>query len=299
MTIRIALIGNSHLSALALAWRTLAARHPDVEITFLGARAARCEGLRVTPTGLRPDNEQLRQSLIWLSNGRDEIVAADYDAFWFAGHWFGFYPVLDTYADCWAEAHKPDPERTPVSDALFAELCDAALRQTLSMELYRRLRQVSDAPVAMLCQPAPLGAARRAQDPRFRGFGVAHRQDEGALLRDQTEAALARIERAEGITIFRQPAETFALPLHSHKRFSFGSVRLDKGLSNEHPRGDVMHMNADYGALALANALATVSGSAADRDAGRGASDPGKGAQTTRDGERADAGIVVEGAGRT
>jgi hypothetical protein len=299
VTIRIGLIGNSHLSALALAWRTLAARHPDVELTFLGARAYRCEGLRVTPTGLRPDNEQLRRSLIWLSNGRDEIAAADYDAFWFAGHDFGFYPVLDTYADCWAEAHKPDPARTPVSDALFAELCDAALRRTLSMELYRRLRQVSDAPVSMLCQPAPLGAARRSHDPRFRGFGVVQRQDEAELVRNQAEAALARIERAEGITIFRQPPETLTLPLHSHRSFSLGSVRLDKGLSNEHPRGDIMHMNADYGALALAPALATVSAFAADREGGRDASDPGKDRQMTRDQERADERIVVEGAGRT
>lgn len=252
------LIGNSHLSALALAWRELAPRHPDVAITFFGARAYLCEGLRVTDAGLRPDNEALRRMLNWLSGGCDEIVAANFDVFWFAGHDFGVYPVADVYAGCWAEGHAPDPARVPVSDAMFAELCDAALRRTLSMELYRRLRQVTDAPVGVLCQPAPLPAARRSLDPRFRGFGVAHRQGEGAILQDQTEAALARIERAEGVEVFRQPPETLVAPLQSRKSFSPGSVRLDEGLSTEHPRTDLMHMNAAYGTLALEVALAAL-----------------------------------------
>jgi hypothetical protein len=256
--IRIALIGNSHLSALALAWRELAPRHPDIAITFFGARAYLCEGLRVSQRGLRPDNEQLRRSLTWLSGGLDEIVVADFDLFWFAGHDFGLYPIVDTYADCWAESHSPDAGRTPVSDLLFAELCDAALRRTLSMELYRRLREVSDAPVAMLCQPAPLGPARRSKDARFRGFGVAHHHDEGAILRRQADAALERIADAEGVAVFLQPPDTLAQPLHSHGEFSHGSVRLDEGLSNEHPRTDLMHMNASYGSLALAPALAAL-----------------------------------------
>lgn len=258
MSVRVCLIGNSHLSALALAWRELGPRQPDVAITFFGARAYLCEGLRVTDAGLRPDNEPLRKMVNWLSGGLDEIIAADFDVFWLAGHDFGVYPVVDVYADCWAEAHAPDSERTPVSDPMFVELCDAALRRTLSMELYRRLRQVSDAPVAMLCQPAPLPSARKSQDPRFRGFGVAHRQDEAAILQEQAEAALARIAQAEGIAIVRQPPETFVLPLHTHKRYSRGSVRLDEGLATEHPRTDLMHMNAEYGALALQPALASL-----------------------------------------
>lgn len=262
MTVRVALIGNSHLSALALAWRELAPRHPDVAITFFGARASLCEGLRVTDTGLRPDNEPLRQMMNWLSGGRDEIVAADFDVFWFAGHDFGVHPVVALYADCWAEAHAPDAGRIPVSDALFAELADAALRRTVSMELYRRLRQVSDAPVAILCQPAPLPAAHRSPDPRFRGYGVAHRLGEAAILHDQAEAALARIERAEGIAVVRQPAKSLVAPLKTRKTLSRGSVRLEEGLSTEHPRTDLMHMNATYGAFVLKRALATLPGRA-------------------------------------
>lgn len=34
--IRLAILGNSHIAALRLAWRTLASRHPDVQITFFG-----------------------------------------------------------------------------------------------------------------------------------------------------------------------------------------------------------------------------------------------------------------------
>ena len=60
-------------------------------------------------------------------------------------------------------------------------------------------------PSRCCASPRRFGSARKSQDPRFRGFGVAHRQDEAAILQDQTEAALTRIERAEGIAIFRQP----------------------------------------------------------------------------------------------
>ena len=49
-------------------------------------------------------------------------------------------------------------------------------------------------------------------------------------------------------------------------------MRLDEGLSTEHPRTDLMHMNADYGALALEAALAVMSDAVRDANgAGRGA----------------------------
>lgn len=251
MTIRVAVIGNSHLSALALAWRELAPRHPAISMTFFGARAFACEGLRVSERGLRPDNDRLRGALRWLSGGHEEIVVADHDVFLFAGHDFGVHPVIGVYAECWAEAHATDPARTPVSDSLFAELCDEALRRTLSMELLRRLRQVTGSPAAILCQPAPLAPVRGMRDPRVRGYGVAYERNDTTLLAAQADAALTRIARQEGVEVFRQPAETLEQPLHSHPDFSRGSVRLANGLASEHPRTDMMHMNAAYGVVAL------------------------------------------------
>lgn len=251
MTVRLCLIGNSHLAALALGWREIAPRYPDIAITFFGARASCMDGLRVSERGLRPDTPALAAMLRQLSGGPDEIVADDYDIFWFAGHEFGLDPILDIYSGCWAEAHTPDADRMPVSDQLFAELCVAALRRTMSMELYRRLRQVSDAPVAMLRQPAPSFRAFKTKDARYAPYRLAGRKGDRASLGRQADSAFARIAREEGFKILRQPGETCITALHTLATFARGSVRLDDGLTGAHGPNDAMHMNAEFGALML------------------------------------------------
>lgn len=256
--IRLAIIGNSHLSALALAWRELAPRFPEVAITFFGARAYLLDGLRASRRGLAPDNRVLRRLIEEVSGGPGKVVAADHDVFWFAGHDLGVHPVVDTYRRCWAEAHRPDPARLPVSDALFAELCLAGQRRTLSAELVRRFRQASDAPVAMLCQPAPSEAALRPRDYRYEIFQRAERTGDAAALAAATEASLTRLEREEGVRVFRQPEATRARALHTRAEFARGSVRLHEALTSKHGPNDVAHMNAGYGALVLEELLPTL-----------------------------------------
>ena len=248
---RLCLIGNSHLAALVLAWRELEPRYPGVSITFFGAKGRHLEGLRVSECGLRPDTDALRDKLLLFTGGVTEIVAEDYDEFWFVGHEFGVPAIVNVYGANWAEGHRPDPERRPVSDLLFAELADAALRGTLTIELYRRLRQVTDAPVRVICQPAPSVAALRSSDARYCDFWLAEAQGDRPTLQAQTDAALDRIADAERIRVSRQPEATRAGPLHSSEAFARGSVRLGEGLATEHGQQDCFHMNADYGCLML------------------------------------------------
>lgn len=258
MTVRLCLIGNSHLAALALGWRQIAPRYPDIAITFFGAKASFLDGLRVFDRGLRAEDDDLRKKIEWLSGGISEIVVDDYDAFWFVGNEFGVHTVLAPYLAYWAEAHTPDPKRTPVSDALFLELGEAALRGTLAMDLFRRLRQTTDAPVSFVCQPEPSAAALESREGRTQAFRLAERQGDRVALAEQAARVFASIEARERVTVLRQPDETRAGPLLTQAHWGRGSVRLQRGLSTEHGDHDLMHMNGDYGAIMLAACLDTL-----------------------------------------
>lgn len=257
-TIRLCLIGNSHLAALALGWRQIAPRYPDIAITFFGAKAGFLDGLRVFDRGLRAEDDDLRKKMEWLSGGISEIIVEDYDMFWFVGNNFGVHTVLEPYLAHWAEGHTPDPKRGPVSDALFLELADAALRRTLAMDLFRRLRQTTDAPVRFVCQPEPSAGALTSREGRTVAFRLAERQGDSVELAAQAAQVFAAIEARDGVKVFRQPEETRAGPLLTHAHHGRGSVRLQRGLTTEHGDHDLMHMNGDFGAIMLESCLATL-----------------------------------------
>lgn len=283
MSLRLCIVGNSHVASLASAWKGLAERWPTVEITFFAARGATLETLTARRGALQARNQKMREQLKWVSGGHEAIVAADYDAFWLIGLRLGVETIAPLYGSCWAESHAPDPSRTPVSDAAFARTAEERIRQSAAFAVYDKLRPITGAPVRVFPQPNPSIALLETTESRTEPFRrAAHNGDEAALWR-QYSAALARVADEKGATLCGQPDETREREIFSSAVWSHRAVRLRPGLDQEHGIEDNIHMNAQFGALMLERHLPAPAASGLGIETGGGEH----------------AGTAVEGAGRT
>lgn len=278
MTYRLCIIGNSHVAAFASAWKTLRERRPDLAITFFAARGALLAELVVRGGALEAKDPVLRKTLRWVSDGRSSIVAADYDEFWLVGLRFGVETIMPVYAGFRADSHAADPSRSPVSDPAFAAAAAGLLRGSPAVDVYRKLRTITQSPVRLFPQPNPSIAALDARDARTAPFRLAARAGDATQLWRQYRDAREEIAVETGLTYRDQPDDTREGGIFTRAEHARGSVRLTPGLEREHQDRDTIHMNADFGALMLERYLPDAGGSA---------------------GESRDAGIAVEGAGRT
>lgn len=238
MPLRIALIGTSHAAAFKAAWDTAAQDWPRVEITFFAARNTGS----VEITQLVPDYGKLvarapdlADRLRATSGGLSEIDPAAYDAILLVG--FPPRPVLL-------------PPLSPYSAAVRAALYQSARAASTLAEMTTNLRSVApDIPVFVAAQPYAATPPKGAQ-PEARGY----------------LAAAAAMEREVygplGVRFLPQPAATLIADRWTDPMFSRGSLRLPTRPGAKsgapHPAADRAHMNAAYGALALAEALPVI-----------------------------------------
>lgn len=254
MSRSVCLIGNSHLAALALGWRQVADRYPGVSMTFFGSPAGTLRGLRAEDGRLVPGTPKLRETLAAISGGIDVIDTAAYDEFWLVGMGFGSQRMMAVYEKSWAEDQQPDPHRAPVSTELFRTAVLANLTSSLAMELHRRLRSITDKPIRIMPEPMLSAAVLDTPDERFDAWRLAATRGEEPSLAAMWRDALAELRQDGGVAA-EQPAATLASQLFSDPRFGKGSIRLTTALQTAHTDDDYAHMNADYGAMVLAEAL--------------------------------------------
>lgn len=237
MTLRIALIGNSHAAAWKAGWDDVAQDWPDVALTFFAARTQKPVDIsRLTPKDgkLVADNPRLAKALAVTSGGLSAVDPSAYDALLLAG----FLPRIIAL-----------PPVSPYSAAVRAAMYDSATRGTPLARMLHRIRQVAPG-IPVFAAAYPLEAT-----------GPEAAEPSSALYAAAAAEMAARVHTPLGARLLPQPAATILADRWTDPAYSRGSVRLaDRpgGAPVAHPDDDRQHMNAAYGRLALAEAFAAV-----------------------------------------
>jgi hypothetical protein len=246
---RICAIGNSHLAALKLGWDSIAHEFNGVKLIFVGAGGDLVGDLKVEDGCLVPSTASLRQFMEDLSGGLSKIDPGSFDGFLVCGLEFSVLKVMYVADKFRAEAHAKD-ERHPVSDECFYLASVGCLRTSLMVQTLTKLRRITEKPIAVL--PAPM-CSDEDQRPIWQR---AEANGDDAKLAEIFASAAQHLATELNFRLFPQPSHTLASSLRTKRIYRQGSIRLSRGSNKiESAQGDYRHMNGEYGAAALREAL--------------------------------------------
>lgn len=246
----VCVIGNSHSVAFAKGWQDrVAPELPGVSMTFFAASSQKLRQLVHEDGAFTTHDPDLAEALALASGGLTRAEIAAYDAFLLVG--LGMRITITSLCGPFGTlTHRAwGPVETLVSEACFAAMVEAALRESQAFSLTDKIRAAGPRPVLLCATPfrseeeasySFRNRNRRFADDAFRGKVIAHCQEIGSALaarhggefvwQDESTVAIAGFTRAE-----------FARGGHK-----LGGSELDDGL----------HMNAEFGQVMLMRALA-------------------------------------------
>lgn len=243
MSKRILVIGNSHIASLKNGWELLKQQECQTsDLFFLGARRDRVSNLEITDGCLHSNNDEVSKSFEYtFGNKQVDLKALKPNAILFYGMDMHF-PATFFHKGALGQFSKA------VQNVAFNDMVNT----DWSFKVVQRVRtQFSGSIyVAMPFRASPTGQSNELNadlDKRKADF-------------IKTVAYANRcFYQHLGIEYIPQPFETFDLEtLRSHFPFSQGSTRLAVGFDNDdeqHPKTDLNHMNAEFGAIFLRNMI--------------------------------------------
>lgn len=252
---RIAVIGNSHLAAYKLGWRSMRSRYEGLRLTFFGSPTTSMRALKVESGCLVPTTELLHRNLEWTSEGLDR-VAGDFDAYVLVGMGLSFVHLMAIL-----RTHRPfsiydpaDPQQQLVSDAAFSSFMAATLGNSTGMILLDKLRQITRAPVVYAPNPYPsIGVLGDSKCGYY-----AHGTIRSEVFEFYKGFAPELVKR--GCVLFNQPRDTVIDDLFTKEEYSKGSVKLKPGMNVQHDEQDHFHMNSDFGRVSIDGLMSTFFG---------------------------------------
>ena len=242
---RIAVVGNSHVSAFAEGWPKVRERHPDIEITFFGAIKAEMCHLVVKDDRLVATRPRARE---WLkmTSGREDIPG-DFDRYLVLGLGLGsfyFARALRTYRPMDFDSKAP----TLVSWSFLRAMAQSVADESPAAIVVRNLRRITTSPITFLPCPHVSEQALSLPNTAF--------MRNPAVIDLALELYHTQLKRLAW-DVIEQPASTLAGPAFTQSRFTRGAHHFLPGEAlKDH---DVNHMNGDYGALYLDEVLTAAS----------------------------------------
>jgi hypothetical protein len=247
--VRLCVIGDSHTSALKHGWAAIAGEFPDIEITFFSSHRRRFVHLAVRGDALVPEDAELREVLM-RSCVFEPVIANDYDRYVLVGLDYSTYQVLLQLGGFRSEDQAAD-YRAPLSNECYLRAVTGVLRETVSMQVARKLRAITVRPMTIVPGPAISDANERKVYPRLEESGDSEK------IANTFFAASNILAQELDATVARQPPETMRDSLRTLAIYAKDAPR-EFG-DTEQPPGwkDYQHMNAEYGALVWRSLLAT------------------------------------------
>lgn len=241
----ICVIGNSHLAAVMLGWKQIQSKHPGVEFTFFGAPGSHMQRLRVSERSLIPKSPKLLEFMTRTSSKRE--ISGDYDYYVVCGLQFRVFKADHLFSRYRSESHARD-ERIPLSDdcffrTLYAQLSDCEAGKTIV-----KLKKITSSPIVMMPQPM---CAEGYTEIEWLTRAESNRDDRSiAKFFDQ---ACRKFGEELGVRVVVQPEVTKSRHLRTKAIYSRGACKLRAGATSEGQ--DFFHMNADFGAVMIRQAL--------------------------------------------
>lgn len=245
------MIGNSHAGMLAAAFRD--APPLGAQVTFFARQGKALDQVRLRAGELRMPNRDARKAMARMGMpGRIRIDA--FDAFVIVGMTataFALAPMMAGHAVLgWPSALQEGgglPERPLMSAAALIAALAAGIEENTAFGMIAKIRKESAAPILLVPQPAPSAEVleRRAE---YQGFRLLHQRGDGAAAAQALAAAHhAALGGLDGVQILDQPPETLAHGFLTDPRFTRNAQRLNA--KGKQPESDILHANAEYGAL--------------------------------------------------
>lgn len=253
MSLRVCILGNSHVACVREALAQSSARRP-VTFELFAAHADGLDDLVIRDGKAAASTEKLVQTFSRLSM-RGRFGLDEFDAFVIVGCEASIFRVVlaTNKVMCW---HMPSLQRAPkslgkrqlVSEPCFRQVVVDALCDTVGHRLVRDIRANTDAPIFLCPQPRP-GTAALGEGSRFPRIAAAARTGDAVFVSRVFEDAL---DSAFGsyAAVLHQPPETITAEICTGNEHTEGSLRL-AARRIEHGETDVIHANPRYGALVL------------------------------------------------
>lgn len=242
---KICILGNSHLASIKLGWEESKSLHVNYKVDFFGAPSKNLKNLRQDGHFLITDDEFTQSALKKTSKGREKIHLDDYDAFLIVGSGFGI-----VQASIIMETHGYIGEQTQIisqytlSESCFQDALSDSLKNSTGMFVYNMICESIDKKNVFLLEQAY--PTKQISQPNQ----IYNNSSKSNLeLANKIYIRIKKQMSAKSINILCQPVETKDGEIHTREKYSIGSVRLLNG--NPHPETDFMHMNEQFGKLAL------------------------------------------------
>lgn len=235
---RVCLIGDSHLAALHLGWKTLAAEFPNVEATFLASPSKSMQHLAVADGTLVPGSEELAHH--FARTAHVPAIDGTYDL-------YVVYCLQCSVRHC-IGVRKAFRERKTTGnlEGAVPDLIGA----TVGGRTLRLMREITNKPTVLM--PGPMIAERLCADM----WAELRRSGDDARLAAFFHRSCREFAESAGAQFLPQPAETLASPLHTRDEYAAGQARFSK--SGKTFEGDGVHMNPAYGAAIMRQLMAVI-----------------------------------------
>ncbi|ADE85332.1 hypothetical protein [Rhodobacter capsulatus] len=255
MTLRLCVIGNSHIAALKLGWdRLIADNVPGweaVEPVFFGAPSDGMRHVALQGTALVPTRPKIASHFRQLSGGYDRIELSRFDAFVLVGLNVSSKRILRFYKSHAWVGLAGTAGKTLVHPAFAAAFLTERYGTTQLVEHARTIAEATDRPVLALAEPHWADWARQAPEGTSDyGWDAAITAGDGPALGQMFETAVGAA-LAPQAQFIAQPPQTVADGITTRGAYNKEASRL---ISGEGGGTDASHMNADFG-LACWDAL--------------------------------------------
>lgn len=248
MTLRLCVIGNSHIAALKLGWdRLMAEAAPGwaaVEPTFFGAPSDGMRHVALQGTALVPTRQKISSHFRALSGGYDRIELTRFDAFLLVGLNVSSKRILRFYKSHAWVGLAGTAGKTLVHPDFAKAFLTERYATTQLVEQARTIRQATGKPVLALAEPHWADWARQAPEGTSDyGWDAAISAGDGPALGQMFETAVGAA-LAPQARFIAQPPETVADGITTRGAYNKEASRL---ISGEGGGTDASHMNADFG----------------------------------------------------
>ncbi len=232
---KVAVLGNSHVGAIKMAWNSVKHHAPNLDLTYFASPGTDLEYLKIQGTKLVPVKEKTKNSIVFTSEGLDCVNTQDFDAFLLYA--MGAQPYL------------PDLRYFYSEEAYRAAIRNRRVTRTMGKVLML-VRKISDK--AIFVGENPLISSSKAES---RDFTNTEKKLEGESVYIAGASLSQRLFYEDyGATLVYQPNETITDGRWTKEEFCKNSKKLDIG-EEPHPiphgKNDINHMNEQYGKLWL------------------------------------------------
>jgi len=238
----ICVIGDSHTVALKQGLPAVEGEFPDCNIVFFGGHGDSLNDLTVADGKLVPGSHRL-QRLFKITSEGEESIAPRYDVYLLAGVALRLFGAARLCIAALQRQAKTGEDVTLSDDELF-RLIHSAFAKTIANDVMTKLRQISDAPAFLIATPYPGQSADTQIWKRLKKSVPLDR------LENAYNTACETLCAAHGVRFLRQPAETIARNgVTTWERYTRGATAEIERVSDD------THMNAEFGAIVLRDAL--------------------------------------------